>query len=235
MLTLILPDLHLKIEKAQKILDTHSFDKVVFLGDAFDDFNDTPDMAKNAAIWLKKTMEKYGDNFVICRSNHDVAYEFPKNPHLRCSGFERAKSDAINSILTQEDWAKFKFFHCEQGFWLSHAGIHPYIFSHPIHGITQEGVQEYCDKALEAAKQNIAHPVTNAGYSRGGNQLFGGITWCDFSLDFQPIDNIHQIVGHTPHSHVRGKHTKKSKNHCIDTSLSHIGFLENGIFTFKEV
>ncbi len=40
--TLILPDLHLKVEQADKIIKHVGADKIICVGDVFDDFGDNP-------------------------------------------------------------------------------------------------------------------------------------------------------------------------------------------------
>ena len=40
--------------------------------------------------------------------------------------------------------------------------------------------------------------IFNAGHGRGGMQRVGGITWCDYTREFFPVQGINQIVGHTP-------------------------------------
>jgi len=121
---LVIPDLHNKIETAEKILKAreHSVDYTVLLGDYFDDFYDTPDIAANTAAWLKDSLQNPKRIHLI--GNHDINYREPFSPVQKCAGFTEAKKNRINTILTPADWAKLKWFHYEPvGNWLfSHAG-----------------------------------------------------------------------------------------------------------------
>ena len=55
MTTLVIPDLHHRVAAAEEWIARYPADRVVFLGDYFDDFDDTPKMAEaNGARALAK-------------------------------------------------------------------------------------------------------------------------------------------------------------------------------------
>ncbi len=205
MKTLILPDIHLKHEDAQRIIDNETFDKIIFGGDFFDDYNDTPALNAEMAKWVKSVIHKY--NCEVLLSNHDIAYRYPSNNSLRCSGFETEKSIAINSIMTSYDWAKFKPFVEEQGFVFSHAGIslrlYEYIAKHRATTATKKQdlmvklFQEETPLAMQLCDDNACHPFFVASYYRGGMSLVPGLNWCDYA-ELIPIKNVNQIFFHTP-------------------------------------
>ena len=93
-ITLILPDIHNKVDRADFMIRSVGADKVICLGDVFDDFNDNVNDAQKSAGWFKKMLDR--DNFICLKSNHDLGYEYPTNPYAECSGFTRVKSAAIN-------------------------------------------------------------------------------------------------------------------------------------------
>lgn len=233
---LIIPDIHLKWRQADKILEAYSFDKVVFLGDFFDDWYDTPEKAKEMAIWVKSKIDLYGDKAIFLFSNHDIAYAFPWNFSLGCSGFTREKALAINSVLTRKDWLKFKLHYFEDGILYSHAGCHPYVFcGSQDKELTLELIDKKCKAALEDASMGIPNVVTSAGMGRGGWQPVGGVTWMDWNLEFEPISGLNQCVGHTPAKKVRIKKGKNSVNYCFDTNLAYYGIIRDGRVTIKKV
>lgn len=198
---LIIPDIHTKYEKVMRIIEkfnkTHKF---IFIGDYFDQFKDTPELNSATANWLKKAMNEYPD-WVYLYGNHDVQYHL--NVNCNCSGFSIKKKEAINSELTIDDWNKLKFFHYENGYWFSHAGITVDWFKDPMSdNITIDSVQNKIDESftkLQIGETNNA--IWASSYRRGGNYNAGGIVWEDFR-DLKFIPNMHQVVGHTPYRNI---------------------------------
>ena len=52
--------------------------------------------------------------------------------------------------------------------------------------------------------------------------------------EFEPIQNLNQIVGHTELMRPAKKIKKNSRNYCLDTKNVHIGILEDGKFSYIE-
>jgi hypothetical protein len=209
MRTLIIPDLHHRTDNADHWLATQSYDRVVFLGDYFDNFGDTAGDAAKTARWLRDRMDSTEDIFLI--GNHDIPYMFPDDPQFDCPGFTRPKARAIREILEEKHWRRLKLAHAEQGWLMSHAGFHPSWMDEP----SVERILERCEMAMQHAKRRVVDPFFGAGYERGGNQPDGGPLWMDFD-NLVPIPKINQIVGHTPGGAVREKIRRGSKNYCLD-------------------
>lgn len=106
----IIADIHHKINKAQNIISILEKDQniqnVILLGDYFDDFNDTPEKAKETATWLKESLSF--PKRIHLFGNHDLAYFYPYHPHLKCPGWTMEKQKQINNIISPEDIEKFK-------------------------------------------------------------------------------------------------------------------------------
>ena len=209
MRTLIIPDLHHHTERAEHWLATQAHDRVVFLGDYFDDFSDDVGDARRTALWLSDRMEKTDDIFLL--GNHDIAYMFPHAPEVHCPGFTVAKARGIAEILRPEHWQRLRLAHAEQGWLLSHAGFHPVWLKEP----TVECIFQSCEEAMQQAKRSVFDPILGSGADRGGPQHFGGPLWMDWD-SLVPISGINQIVGHTPGRSVREKHAPESRNYCLD-------------------
>lgn len=218
--TLILPDIHNKWQKVEKIIKYEAPDKIVFLGDYFDDFGDDYRVATETAQWLVASIEQ--KNRIHIMGNHDMNYAF-KDESYKCSGYESAKDYAINSIIEEKDWRKL-YLYTWVGDWLcTHAGVHKHFYVK--YGNKEDfkiWLKNICDEALvNAFNGEPAHPILAAGVSRGGRQLCGGINWCD-AYEFKPIESINQIFGHTPHRQPRyideGSPLSKkySSNLCLD-------------------
>ncbi len=144
-ITLILPDIHNKVDRADFIIRSVGADKIICLGDVFDDFNDTVNDAQKSAYWLKKRLNQ--ENFILLKNNHDLGYEYPNNPYAECSGFTRFKSIAINDILTKEDWNKSKWYHFQDGYFFSHAGLN-YSF---VNNLEVKQIEGFLEKEAEKA------------------------------------------------------------------------------------
>ena len=218
--TLILADIHNRWDKAEKIINHEAPDKIVFLGDYFDDFGDDFRIAKGTAEWLSTSLN--AKNRIHLMGNHDTNYAF-KHRSYKCSGYSQIKDFAINDVLNDSDWRRLPLY-TWVGSWLcSHAGVHPHFYikysnSEPF----KDWLETTCNEALKAAFRNEPSlPILSAGQSRGGIEVYGGINWCDAN-EFAPIDGINQIFGHTPQRKPRwinkGSPLTKlySQNLCLD-------------------
>jgi len=220
--TLIIPDLHLKWQKADKIIKHEATDKIVFLGDCFDDFGDNSTMNQVMSEWVKNSLDQ--PNCIHIMGNHDTNYAF-RNRSYKCSGYTSAKEEAINLILKENDWRKMPLY-TQVGSWLcSHAGVHNHMYEQYGNGLDfYKWLKDTCNDALTNAFANKpTFPILRAGRSRGGIETVGGITWCDAD-EFSGIPGINQIFGHTPQRKPRwinkGSSLSKeySQNLCLDVN-----------------
>jgi hypothetical protein len=200
-------DIHNHWVEAEEIASlydkTHT---VVFTGDYFDDFGDTAQDAIQTAKWLKDSLDK--PNRIHLMGNHDINYSYlnykkDDSGHIQniynCSGYDMKKDDAINRVMTNEDWDKIKFAHFENGFWFTHAGIHPYWFEHPIKGMSNDAILDKLAKATDDYLNRTWNETIGAvGRCRGGMQKVGGILWCDDFQEGHVSRGLKQVFGHTP-------------------------------------
>lgn len=208
MKTLIIPDVHQKLFKLERILDNNTFDRLISLGDWFDDFYDTPEQAKKTAEFIISLYSKYGDRFTWLLGNHDIPYLFPKMyDYYACSGNTRAKINSIQEVFKGESKplgynvelaAVIKIEGCKD-IVLSHAGVSELYFAKPFtDAVSSQDVLDRCEEAFKNMKLFLRDPVLCAGAARGGRQAAGGITWLDWNYEFEPVAGLSQIVGHTP-------------------------------------
>ncbi len=204
--TLIIPDLHHRWEQAEKIISSVGADDILFLGDYFDDFNDTPDMVRATAEWLQDSVTK--PNRIHLFGNHDQHYAFPYRP-FQCSGYEQWKYFIIQDMLDSKVWDKLKWYHFLDEVWLlTHAGLHNLNVPDEVTKERKDRpkfineLSQYLDaeihKGFNYGASGAGSWVFNAGCARWGSQRVGGITWCDFNQEFFPVRGINQIMGHTP-------------------------------------
>jgi hypothetical protein len=255
MKTIIIPDIHNRFDFVELALSSPAllpYDNVVFLGDYFDDFDDTPEIAANSATWLKQSLHK--PNRIHLWGTHDLWYRFPDNHFIMASGNTEEKANAINHVLTNKDWNLIRPYYYNQDFLVTHAGVHnhlidyyvinnkqvfdKYIVDNNLQLSTQETIdliiKPATDEALIDANDIISNNWFEAGFARWGMYKVGGITWLDWQKEFQPISGLNQIVGHSELLLPEQKSTYNSKNYCLDTKSEHIGILENGEFTYVE-
>ena len=209
---------------ASKYDATHT---IIFVGDYLDNFGDTAIDADQTARWLKESLSK--PNRIHLMGNHDINYAYynirPGNGDqiYGCSGYSSAKDDAINRILTNEDWNKIKFAHKENGFWFSHAGFHPFWFSSPPYGMDDEIINIKLKKIQKAIKdREFSHELAGAGKCRGGMHRVGGLIWRDQKQEsytgsyWNDESGIKQVSGHTPMYNGIDIEETRNKGLCID-------------------
>lgn len=179
---------------------------MLFLGDYFDDFGDTPEMVKDTCEWLEASVNK--PNRIHLFGNHDQHYAYTYRT-FQCSGYEQWKYFIIHDTLPKEVWDKLKWYHFLDDRWLlTHAGLHKFNLPDSIKKLRTDRpkfnkeIAEYLDNEIRKGFQDGANSkgswVFNAGAARWGHQRVGGITWCDFERELFPIKGLNQIVGHTP-------------------------------------
>ena len=200
---LIIPDIHCRHELARSIFEKYvnEVDHVVFLGDYFDAFNDTIYSNSMTANFIKEIIDN--PKVTLLFGNHDISYRY-NNQTSHCPGYTKEKSYAINDILTQKDWDKFKYFVEFDGNVFCHAGFsNKLIIQHDIL-YDNRSLSEIAEKTDECYRKNeeanlhftpIYTAIDAKRSSRGGD--FGGILWNDWDY-LSLVSNINQIVGHTP-------------------------------------
>jgi len=194
---LILADLHLKTDLADKIINHVNPDKIIFSNDIFDDYGDTVEQNIKAATWLKEKIQN--PNNIFLQSNHVISYQFPNNYNACCSGFTTEKSKAINSVLSKEDYAKLKTYHIEHDILITHAGLSrmwakTYMGDDYKH-LNLKTIKNYLDYktpiALDLYSIGAGDSLFGCGRSRGGNLAFGSCIWED-ARQFFPIKGVSQ-------------------------------------------
>lgn len=225
MKSLIIPDIHTKWQKADSIVKKYKdVDEIVLLGDYFDDFGDSPKLNGRTAQWLKEEV-LYNDKVTAILGNHEFNYLYNKSPY-QCSGYSSSKKWKINQIMTSKDWYQLKPYYIAQGWYCTHAGITAPLCIHPVKGWDPEYFEKMIDKAMSGIPTGLITKEFSAGQYRGGVHAYGGINWCHFPNEFQAINGVKQVFGHTPGKEPR-QHLN-TDNWCLDTHLHHVGLIEDG-------
>ena len=242
----IAADPHNNHTKLDTIFVKEAGDINICLGDWFDSFSlDETSNYIATATYLKDVFLPNPKNYTLF-GNHDLHYLF-NAPTTWCSGYEQWKYDAIDKVIGKvrghiQD--KFYWSIVVDDILLTHAGLDRRML--PPICATNEIIFKYLDQSDNEArtklKINDLHWFYGVGYARGGNLKAGGIVWCDFDHEFQPIDDLRQIVGHT-NQWETGKATQyhrdgainivDANNICIDCNLSQYITITNGKMELK--
>lgn len=240
---LVFSDPHQDIGRVERILARENYDIAVCLGDWFDSFFYTsPGNIKATCQFLKKWIFKPG--FVSCIGNHDIHYLYD-NATTICSGFSN-ENDAI--ILAElgsflpviRD--RLKWYIWIDDTLCTHAGLNAYHL--PPHAkLDKISLSVWLDEQIKQAELHLCnggrHWLYGCGTARGGRQKFGGLIWQDFNEEFETIDELPQIVGHTNRRSIGTLATspclKREEAHdlCIDCNLSEYLLILNGKVTVK--
>lgn len=257
MRTIVVPDLHNRIHWIELFLSKEVFDEVVFLGDYFDQHDTTVIDTRATATWLKFSLAQ--PKRIHLFGNHDLGYAYQHTDKysrlqlrwMHCEGNTPKKYKAINKIITRQEWDQLRLLYITQGWHLSHAGLSEHHFAKPFIGFAD--AEKICERALENVRNGMCDPVLTTGWARRhvignktptreDNEPGGGILWQDWHHEFEPIEGINQIVGHTVNieAGVRSNHFHQRSeavwlNYCIDVNSAYVAIIEDGEVTFKYV
>jgi len=187
----VISDLHTRFEVAELIIDSeyNNVDKFVFLGDYFDDYDDTVENNIMTAQFLKRLL--HDEKFVFLIGNHDLHYIFDVDSVKCKDSFTQEKFTEINKILTKEDWSHLQWAYMSDNWLLSHAGIDT--------GTTEPfQINDYYDKLNAEVEKEIFHGQTSE-YLKYPDGLvwfkdIGNNTAHAINSDHKPFN---QIFGHT--------------------------------------
>lgn len=198
-------DIHGKVEAVKEALARPG--KKVFVGDIIDSYDRTVEEHKECYNLIFDAIDK-GDA-VACLGNHELSYLMP-SPH-ECSGWEKWRASLMRHYggMILE---KFKpYILLAPDFLVTHAGLTNQIWENEK--LTLDTLKPWLDNAY----QDRYSPVHYIGYCRGGPNPFGGIFWATWKEDFEPIQELTQVFGHTRQKwgiqyEKHGDHT----SYCID-------------------
>lgn len=232
---LIISDSHQDWNRLDKILTKEDYDIAVHAGDWFDsfDYNSTEDVEKTCNL-LRKWIFK--DNFFTLWGNHD--FYLYGNTYTICSGYTKEKDKLITNIFGKDLPAirdKFLWYLFIDDFLCTHAGLHPYHIHSKVDPTNKEQLVKWLNREVEQTKLHLefggSYWTYRAGRARGGNQKIGGITWLDWDGEFEPIEGLNQMVGHSFQQN--NKIDIRDNNYCIDTNLNEYLMICNGKIKIK--
>lgn len=243
----IVADPHNDYKKLDNILKKEDGDINICLGDWFDSFvYDNPSDYRETASYLKNIFLPNPKNYTLF-GNHDIHYLFDA-PTTCCSGYEQWKYNIIDKVLDVDRNSiqeKFYWAIVVDNILLTHAGLDQRLLPPKIKN--NQDIFDFLDKNIDRVliklKSNDHHWFYQAGRSRGGMHKVGGIVWCDFDYEFEPIEDLKQIVGHTSqwetcrakqHDSEGFANITDANNICIDCSLNQYITILNGKIELKK-
>lgn len=198
---LVIPDSHLNtsvITRGLELAKKKFADKIVMLGDYFDDWFATDEEYEHMAKFLKKTIN--GNPAIIpLYGNHEMSYMSKKH---RASGFNSRMEDVVNNCVKNDH--RFLYAWSCDGVLYTHAGLtSEWADTFRILTANEKRLQmkgnAIADKIADRINgQTSIDPLCTVGPARGGNQVPGPL-WCDASeLNYDCPKFLQQVVGHTP-------------------------------------
>lgn len=238
---LVLADPHQEVNKLDRIIEAEAADEVVCLGDWFDSFFlNSPRHVENTCKFLINFLNK--KNYHTLIGNHDLHYFYPSK-YTICSGYTNDKRDCIDEMLgplKNHLAKKFKWYIQIDDFLCTHAGVSSVHFF-PYLKVNK--ISDWLDNEGHVANLRLQtgepHWFYEAGKARSGKLNKGGIVWLDFDTEFEPIEELKQIVGHTYGKSVRPHHLEGSlnpndwKDICVDCNMNQYLIIHNNKIEVK--
>lgn len=170
-------DLHGRHEIAEAALN---FDgRVVFIGDYMDSFDRTNTEQLRVLEFMLRHSRPSNDEFIALMGNHEMSYLYPA---MRASGHTAAKQAMLMPYLNDmKRWLR-SYYWLDVNVLVSHAGV-----SNKLLTTLNQTLNEYLDKG----------DYDQIGRIRSGYGSAGGLYWCDYYGEMEPIPGLIQVVGHT--------------------------------------
>jgi hypothetical protein len=214
---IVVGDLHGDINLYKRIRSTFSGEKIILVGDLIDSFVFTRTEQCALLEEVLSDIDNCEERRIQCvRGNHEWSYLWPER--MKCSGYSSSFSAHIMPLFYKmyRDMPCY-IFDDEKGVLITHAGLSQRLLQQYIQreGIVKEDnftlleIKNFLEKECRNLDSGI---VYNIGHSRGGADALGGIFWCDWFVDFVPVEGITQIFGHTPVTGIK----QKANNWMID-------------------
>jgi hypothetical protein len=126
--------------------------------------------------------------------NHEWSYLWPER--MKCSGHDAAFAVQLLPLHA-------RMFKLMKPYIYDDSYAEPILFTHA--GLSAKLLEDFLvndqslltttlENELRALDEGMAF---NIGASRGGPDPVGGIFWCDYNHDFEPIEGLRQVFGHT--------------------------------------
>lgn len=197
-------DIHGKVAEVEAALAMDG--RKIFVGDFIDSWDRTVEDHRKCYELVLDAVEK-GEADVIF-GNHELSYLVPYHRKHRCSGYDKHRAYLMLGLQDRIEKAFKPYIFLAPDFLVSHAGLTSQIWEN--HKLTIESLPQ----VLEQWWPDLGSPMHGIGYARGGGDKWGGMFWCDYNQEFEPVTGLRQVFGHT---RGRGNGIRQAGNsYCID-------------------
>jgi hypothetical protein len=193
----------------------------IFIGDFIDSFDRSEKDHQKCFELVLEAIKK--DEAESLFGNHELSYiqpfsEIRSVPIHRCSGYSYKRHQIIR-MFKHELTQYFKpYLLLEPTILITHAGLTRRIWGQ--FNLSFDSLE----KTLENWWLDANSPMHWIGNYRGGIHPVGGLFWCDWNAEFEPVPELTQVFGHTAGHSIR----QKENSFCIDC-LDHT----NDFLTFE--
>lgn len=185
---------HFVLDEIKEIMN--DYDKIIFVGDYVDSFELNNITINGNLHDLISFKQQNMDLVVLLLGNHDIQYLFNNNRH-RCSGYRsEIRFDLYDMFYKNKELFQMSY-QIDNYLW-THAGVHTTWYNQRFNEFRKQYGMEAISDQLNTAFELYEESLFDVGLSRGGWNKVGGPFWCDKDeLKSKPLENYHQIVGHT--------------------------------------
>lgn len=212
---LVISDIHNRWKEVATAIKGFNYDKIVFLGDIIDNRRETLKDIEETCLWFNEKIQD--PNFIWLAGNHDLQYIYPQMTSLQCGNYSLDKQTIFDDIVG-ENRNRHRLFHYENDILFSHAG-----FQYDIVNESPNNVKNLEEVLISYLQNSIDNKSFRPGIARSGYEYKGGFTWLDFDEEFEVVEGLNQIVGHT-FQYTEEPNIKRgmySVNICLDTANEH--------------
>jgi predicted phosphodiesterase len=200
---LIVGDLHGNLPFYEKLRDKTQ-QKLILVGDLIDSRHFTRYQQQTLLELVLNDIEAGRTECIF--GNHEMSYLVPR---MRATGY----ASSFDSQIMPLNWRMWRYMKPyildkESKILITHAGLSQNILTEAkimdgFSGTTMDDLEAFLEVSWRTPTYESY--VYHIGMARGGSELCGGIFWCDFNLEFQPISGLVQIFGHTPVKQIEEK------------------------------
>jgi len=186
---LLIGDLHGNLPFLKRVLELYPDRLKIFIGDFVDSrlYSREDELECLTTVLTLIEMKKARALF----GNHEWSY---LEPAMRCSGYEQSFDQRIGPFKSRMRKLLEHFLWIpEHHVLVTHAGLSYTIWQEC--DITEENLPGKLGEWSLLPVQET--PAGWIGMPRGGIDRVGGIYWCDWYSEFQPIPGVTQVLGHT--------------------------------------
>lgn len=171
----VVGDLHGQHEVVTKVLAAEGY-IVVFIGDYLDSFDRSVVEQLHTIHLVLGAINKEPERVFGLKGNHEISY---LDRYMQCSGYSYELKHQLDHSVDMSPLLDYMWV---GDYLITHAGVSERL----LHDLDTT-LEDYLDKGN----------YNQIGRARGGPNSVGGLYWCDWWREFEPLDDVPQVVGHT--------------------------------------